>query len=134
MDDTPKVDPHAAKLGVRLTLIVVAVILVAVPFGILLLEVLFNGPLTRADQHIVQTGEHVSRQRRSSGTVNERTIDAVPTTKISPIADVEYVRGETRGRHGRVPGLGSPPRTLRRAAYPDPGILVSEGQLEGNCT
>ena len=43
MDDTTKIDPHAAKLGVRLTLIVVAVTLIAVPFGILLLEVLFKG-------------------------------------------------------------------------------------------
>lgn len=52
MDDTTKVDPHAARLGVRLTLIAVAVILVAIPFGILLLEVLYKGPLTRVDQHI----------------------------------------------------------------------------------
>ena len=52
MDDTTRIDPHAAKLGVRLTLIVVAAILVAVPFGILLLEVLFKGPLTRVDQRI----------------------------------------------------------------------------------
>ena len=39
MAHTTGVDPHAAKLGVRLTLIVVSVILVAIPFGILLLEV-----------------------------------------------------------------------------------------------
>jgi undecaprenyl-diphosphatase len=36
----------------RLTLIVVAVVLVAVPFAILLLEVLLKGPLTRFDQRI----------------------------------------------------------------------------------
>ncbi|HEX3087318.1 MAG TPA: phosphatase PAP2 family protein [Ilumatobacteraceae bacterium] len=52
MEPTSGLDPRAAKLGLRLTLIVIAVVLVAIPFGILLLEVLFKGPLTRVDQHI----------------------------------------------------------------------------------
>ena len=52
MDDTTSIDPREAKLDARLTLIVVAVIPVAIPFGILLLEVLFKGPLTRVDQYI----------------------------------------------------------------------------------
>jgi membrane-associated phospholipid phosphatase len=44
-------DPNA-RLGLRLTLIVVAVILIAVPFGVLLLEVVFKGPLVGVDQRI----------------------------------------------------------------------------------
>ncbi|MCU1504019.1 MAG: hypothetical protein JWM12_3373 [Ilumatobacteraceae bacterium] len=44
-------DPEA-KLGLRLTLIVFAAVLVAIPFGLLLLEVVFNGPLTSLDQRI----------------------------------------------------------------------------------
>jgi undecaprenyl-diphosphatase len=44
-----RLDPEA-KLGLRLTLIVVAFVLVAVPFAFLLLEVLFKGPITRSDQ------------------------------------------------------------------------------------
>jgi membrane-associated phospholipid phosphatase len=44
-------DPEA-RLGVRLTLIVVAAVLVAIPFGLLLLEVVFRGPLTSFDQRV----------------------------------------------------------------------------------
>jgi hypothetical protein len=40
------------RLGLRLTLIVVALVLIAVPFGVLLLEVLFNSPLVGLDQRI----------------------------------------------------------------------------------
>jgi membrane-associated phospholipid phosphatase len=44
-------DPQA-KLGLRLTLIVVAAVLLAIPFGLLLLEVVFRGPLTSFDQRV----------------------------------------------------------------------------------
>ena len=46
------VAPPSAKLGLRLTLTVVALILVAIPFAFLLLQVLVKGPLTRVDQRI----------------------------------------------------------------------------------
>jgi undecaprenyl-diphosphatase len=48
---TPGLDPNA-RLGVRLTLIVIAFILLAIPFGVLLLEVVFKGPLVGLDQRI----------------------------------------------------------------------------------
>jgi undecaprenyl-diphosphatase len=44
-----RLDPET-KLGLRLTLIVLAFVLVAVPFAFLLLEVLLKGPITRSDQ------------------------------------------------------------------------------------
>src|SRR4051794_12267954 len=46
-----RLDPEA-RLGLRLTLIVIAAVLIAIPFGLLLLEVLFRGPLTSFDQRI----------------------------------------------------------------------------------
>ena len=46
-----RLDPQA-RLGLRLTLIVVAAVLIAIPFGLLLLEVVFRGPLTSFDQRI----------------------------------------------------------------------------------
>jgi undecaprenyl-diphosphatase len=49
MDLKRRLDPET-KLGLRLTLTVVAFALVAVPFAFLLLEVLFKGPVTRSDQ------------------------------------------------------------------------------------
>jgi len=52
MEDRAAVAPQTAKLGVRLGLIVVSLILVAVPFAFLLLEVLVKGPLTKVDQRI----------------------------------------------------------------------------------
>ena len=48
---TARLDPQA-RLGLRLTLIVVAAVLIAIPFGLLLLEVVFRGPLTSFDQRI----------------------------------------------------------------------------------
>ena len=47
----PSLDPNT-RLGVRMVLIVIALILVAVPFGLLLLEVIFKGPLVGLDQRI----------------------------------------------------------------------------------
>ena len=52
MEDQTNVAPPTAKLGLRLTLTVVALILVAIPFAFLLLQVLVKGPLTRVDQRI----------------------------------------------------------------------------------
>ena len=46
-----RLDPNA-RLGLRLTLIVFAFVLVAVPFAFLLLEVVFKGPLTVRDQQL----------------------------------------------------------------------------------
>lgn len=43
-----RTDP-AQRYGLRLTLLVVAMVLVTVPFSILLFQVLFEGPLTRLD-------------------------------------------------------------------------------------
>src|SRR3954453_10168862 len=48
-----RLDPQA-RLGLRLTLIVVAAVLIAIPFGLLLLEVVFRGPLTSFDQRVAE--------------------------------------------------------------------------------
>jgi undecaprenyl-diphosphatase len=40
------------KLGLRLTLVVAALVLLALPFAIVLLGVLYRGPLTELDQHV----------------------------------------------------------------------------------
>lgn len=47
----PGLDPNT-RLGVPLTLIVIAAILIAIPFGVLLLEVVFKGPLIGLDERI----------------------------------------------------------------------------------
>jgi undecaprenyl-diphosphatase len=72
MDETPGIDPRSAKLGVRLTMIVVAVTLVAIPFGILLLEVLLKGPLTRFDQRIAD----------QQNTANQGNVDRVHVAQV----------------------------------------------------
>ncbi len=51
VDLRKRLDPDA-RLGLRLTMIVAAFVLVAVPFAFLLLEVLFKGPLTVRDQQL----------------------------------------------------------------------------------
>jgi undecaprenyl-diphosphatase len=51
------------RYGLRLTLIAVAIVLVAVPFSYLLLEVLSHGPLTRADQSAAVSLVHVAAHR-----------------------------------------------------------------------
>ena len=51
------------RYGLRLTLIAVAIVLVAVPFSYLLLEVLSRGPLTRADQSAATRLVHVAAHR-----------------------------------------------------------------------
>lgn len=49
-----RLDP-AARFGLRLTLVAVALTLVAVPFTALLLQVLAKGPLTRADGRVANS-------------------------------------------------------------------------------
>jgi len=49
-----RLDP-AARFGLRLTLVGVALTLVAIPFTALLLQVLAKGPLTRADGRVANT-------------------------------------------------------------------------------
>ena len=51
------------RYGLRLTLTAVAIVLVAVPFSYLLLEVLSHGPLTRADQSAAVSLVHVAAHR-----------------------------------------------------------------------
>jgi undecaprenyl-diphosphatase len=51
VDVGKRLDPNA-RLGLRLTLIVAAFALIAIPFAFLLLEVVFKGPLTRRDQQV----------------------------------------------------------------------------------
>lgn len=48
-----RLDPES-RYGLRLTLLAVAVLLVAVPFGLLLDQVVRDGPLTRADTSVAQ--------------------------------------------------------------------------------
>ena len=58
-------DPEV-RLGLRLSLIVIAVVLVAIPFGLLLVEVLSTGPLTRFDERDAtnQNAQDLSDRRR----------------------------------------------------------------------
>lgn len=61
-----RLDPDA-RYGLRLTLFAVALVLVAVPFALLVDQVVRNGPLTRADS-VVAEGFH-DRARNSLGLV-----------------------------------------------------------------
>src|SRR5688500_16243526 len=57
-----RLDP-AQRYGLRLTLFAIAILLVAIPFGLLLREVTQNGPLTRIDTAAARNLHEVVRDR-----------------------------------------------------------------------
>ncbi|MEO5957690.1 MAG: hypothetical protein ABIZ49_13305, partial [Opitutaceae bacterium] len=68
-------------LGLRLTLIVVAVVLIAVPFALLVLEVIFKGPLVRLDQRIANN-QNVADLRDGDRVTLARIITELGSTQL----------------------------------------------------
>jgi undecaprenyl-diphosphatase len=66
-------------LGLRLTLIVAALVLLAIPFALVLLEVLYRGPLTEVDRHVA-TSANAWALRASTGVRIARYVTALGST------------------------------------------------------
>ncbi len=77
---SPGLDPNA-RVGVRLTLIVIALILLAIPFGALLLEVVFKGPLVGLDQRIA-TRQNLDNLRDGDRVTLARVVTQFGSTPV----------------------------------------------------